>query len=74
MCCAAPGAGDFTYMNKVWGIDDHSDAAVDAGLCFGDIDGDGALDILGFKTRVNWDRPDQRVKVYRQRIAPPEVG
>ncbi len=60
------GGGHFTYMNKVWGIDDHSDAAVDAGLCFGDIDGDGALDILGFK-RVR-DRDQRRVKVYRNEL------
>ena len=43
------GGGHFTYMNKTWGIDDHSDCAVDAGICFGDIDGDGMLDVLGFK-------------------------
>ncbi len=56
------GDGHFTYMNKAWGIDDYSDAAVDAGICFGDIDGDGMIDILGFK-RVG-DRDQRRVKVY----------
>ncbi|HLX64588.1 MAG TPA: CRTAC1 family protein [Planctomycetota bacterium] len=41
------GGGHFTYMNKAWGIRDLSYAAVDEGICFGDIDGDGALDIIG---------------------------
>ncbi len=41
------GGGHFTYMNKAWGIRDLSYAAVDEGICFGDIDGDGALDIVG---------------------------
>lgn len=41
------GGGHFTYMNKAWNIRDLSFAAVDEGLCFGDIDGDGALEIIG---------------------------
>ena len=55
------GDGTFTYMNKAWGIDDYSKATVDEGLCFGDIDGDGALDLIGFAA----DREPARVKVYR---------
>lgn len=54
------GDGTFTYVNKAWGIDDYSKASVDEGLCFGDIDGDGALDLIGFAA----DREPARVKVY----------
>ena len=42
------GGGRFEYMNRAWGIADYSEAAVDDGLCFGDIDGDGRLDIAGY--------------------------
>ncbi|MGD0896288.1 MAG: CRTAC1 family protein [Thermoguttaceae bacterium] len=56
------GGGYFACMNKAWGIDDYSDAAVDAGLCFGDIDGDGRIDLLGFKSADYRDQ--RRVKVY----------
>ena len=42
------GGGSFAYMNKAWGVEDTSAASVDDGLCFGDIDGDGALDIIGY--------------------------
>ena len=40
------GGGHFTYMNKAWGVPDFSWAAVDEGLCFGDIDGDGRIDLV----------------------------
>jgi hypothetical protein len=42
------GAGDghFIYMNKSWGVPDFAWATVDEGLCFGDIDGDGRLDLV----------------------------
>ena len=53
-------------MTKAWGIDDHADAAVDAGICFGDIDGDGALDILGFKGGAYTD--NRRIKVYHNEL------
>ncbi len=43
------GGGHFAYVNREWGIEDLSWAAVDEGLCFGDIDGDGDLDIVGSK-------------------------
>ncbi len=56
------GGGSFTYMNKAWSVEDKSAASVDDGLCFGDIDGDGALDIIGYTGSLD----DQRlVKVYR---------
>jgi len=55
------GGGRFRYMNKEWGIEDFAAASVDDGLCFGDIDGDGALDIIGYAPGPG-ERP--RVKVY----------
>jgi hypothetical protein len=44
------GDGQFKYMNKEWGIKDLSAASVDDGHCFGDINGDGMLDISGYTT------------------------
>ena len=55
------GDGHFEYMNKKWGIKDASAAAVDDGLCFGDFDGDGALDIIGYTSISN----QRRIAVYR---------
>jgi hypothetical protein len=59
------GGGNFTYMNKPWGIEDKSAASVDDGLCFGDIDGDGALDIIGYTGPLDANR---QVKVYRNNL------
>jgi hypothetical protein len=56
------GDGNFTYMNKAWNVEDKSAATVDDGLCFGDIDGDGALDIIGYTGPLDGQR---LVKVYR---------
>lgn len=47
------GGGHFVYMNRAWGIEDAASAAVDEGLCFGDIDGDGDLDIVESKGPEN---------------------
>ena len=48
-------------MNATWGITSACPCSVDGGLAFGDIDGDGDLDIAGY---ANIDEPYQ-VKVYR---------
>jgi hypothetical protein len=42
------GGGKFEYVNKAWVIKDLSVSSVDDGHCFGDIDGDGDLDIIGY--------------------------
>jgi len=56
------GDGTFSYMNKEWGVEDKSAASVDDGLAFGDIDGDGDLDIIGYTGSLDGHR---QVKVYR---------
>jgi hypothetical protein len=40
------GDGRFVYANDRWGLPNFATGAVDEGLCFGDIDGDGMLDLL----------------------------
>jgi hypothetical protein len=59
------GGGNFTYMNTAWGIRDTAASAVDDGLCFGDIDGDGDLDIIGYNE--TW--PTRTLNVYRNDLA-----
>lgn len=59
--------GGFTYANNPWGIEDKSAASVDDGLCFGDIDGDGRLDIIGYAGKLDGQR---KVKVYHNELAP----
>jgi hypothetical protein len=60
------GEGKFEYANKKWGIDDTASATVDDGLCFGDLDGDGDLDIIGYTGNIDGQR---RLKVYRNDLA-----
>jgi hypothetical protein len=42
------GGGKFEYANAKWGIADVAVASVDDGHCFGDINNDGLLDIIGY--------------------------
>jgi hypothetical protein len=45
------GGGAFEYANTKWGgIVDVAEASVDNGFTFGDIDGDGDLDLIGYKS------------------------
>ena len=54
------GDGTYTYMNGAWAIKDIAKSAVDEGLCFGDVDNDGMLDMAGytaFPEEGNWNAP-----------------
>lgn len=42
------GQGKFELANAQWGLPDSIAPAVDEGLCFGDIDNDGALDVITY--------------------------
>ena len=55
------GGGSFECVNSLWGIADISASSIDDGLCFGDIDADGDLDIVGY-TSISGQR---RFAVYR---------
>jgi hypothetical protein len=60
------GGGSFRYMNPEWGITDLAASKVDGGLCFGDLDADGRLDILGY---TSW--AEQRTfAAYRNELPP----
>jgi len=54
--------GTFEYMNKAWGISELATAAVNEGLCFGDINEDGMLDIVACAGDPD---KNKRVGVYR---------
>src|SRR5262249_12959637 len=51
---------------NAWGIKDTSAASLDDGLTFGDIDGDGDLDVIGY----NETYPTRTLNVYRNDLAP----
>jgi MYXO-CTERM domain-containing protein len=61
------GGGHFVYQNGAWGgITDIAEATVDSGFAFGDIDGDGDLDLIGFTS----GNPDRQVALYRNDLPP----
>jgi hypothetical protein len=60
------GGGRFAYANKSWGVEDKSAASVDDGLCFGDIDSDGDLDVIGYTGNLDGKR---MVAVYRNDLS-----
>ena len=55
------GGGHFAYMNDTWGVANAAWAAVDEGICFGDVDGDGDLDLIGCGGQEN----KKAITVYR---------
>jgi hypothetical protein len=60
------GDGTLEYVNKRWEIEDLSAASVDDGICFGDLDGDGDLDIIGYAAKSGRER---WLRVYRNDVA-----
>lgn len=54
--------GTFEYINKKWGISEFATAAVNEGLCFGDINEDGMLDIITCGGDMD---KNKRVNVFR---------
>src|SRR5262249_61718134 len=50
------GGGCFEYMNDRWGLPDYSFCDVDDGLCFGDVNRDGRLDLVVATCEADFDR------------------
>lgn len=61
------GGGVFEYVNDRWGLPDFAYCDVDDGLCFGDVDQDGRLDLV----LANGAADDERrpVGVFLNRVA-----
>jgi hypothetical protein len=59
------GGGHFEYANDAWGIADVAEASVDGGFAFGDVDGDGDLDLVAW-TEIY---PERYIALYRNDVA-----
>jgi transmembrane sensor len=60
------GDGGFVYVNKLWGLTDSAWSAVGEGLCFGDLDGDGRLDLA----MCSRDDRNKSVRLFRNELPP----
>jgi RNA polymerase sigma factor (sigma-70 family) len=60
------GDGSFEYVNDRWGLPDYAYCDVDDGLCFGDINGDGRLDLILASSEVDHQR--RPLKLYLNRV------
>jgi hypothetical protein len=62
------GGGDFEYVNDRWGLPSVSYCKADDGLCFGDVDGDGRLDVVAATGSQIRDR--RPVGLFRNELPP----
>jgi RNA polymerase sigma factor (sigma-70 family) len=62
------GDGTFEYVNDRWGLPDFAYCDVDDGLCFGDVDGDGRLDLVLAASPPDDER--RPVALYRNQLPP----
>jgi hypothetical protein len=60
------GGGYFEYVNDRWGLPDFAYADVDDGLCFGDVNGDGRLDLVVATAEVDYER--RPLGIYLNRV------
>jgi RNA polymerase sigma factor (sigma-70 family) len=61
------GGGCFEYVNDRWGLPDHSYCDVDDGLCFGDINCDGRLDLVIASSQLDDER--RPLSLFLNRVA-----
>jgi len=61
------GGGRFEYVNDCWGLPDYAYCDVDDGLCFGDVDRDGRLDLVVASSQVDHER--RPLQLYLNRVA-----
>ncbi len=60
------GNGDFEYANDRWALPSVSYCTVDDGVCFGDFDGDGRLDVVAATGRQGSD--ERTVGLFRNEL------
>ncbi|HEX5270488.1 MAG TPA: sigma-70 family RNA polymerase sigma factor [Gemmataceae bacterium] len=61
------GGGSFEYVNDLWGLPDFAYCDVDDGLCFGDVNGDGRLDLVIAGGPIDYKR--RPLRLYLNRLA-----
>src|SRR5262249_47723997 len=60
------GGGSFEYVNDRWGLPDYAYCDVDDGLGFGDVNGDGRLDLIVASADVDHQR--RPLKLFLNRV------